>query len=187
MKPSTLVLCSLLLSLPLFAQNSSTAQSVKIGESVSTALIQKLGGELKAQMMKNGPIAALGFCNASAPSLTHEVSTTTHYNVKRVTMLERNPKNRANAAEASILNAWQAKLNESQPLPEYEIRTDGNMDHYYKPLVINNETCLKCHGTVDGQSELGNAIKAAYPNDRAVGYKMGDLRGMIVVDIPVER
>ncbi len=187
MKVSTLLFSSLLLSLPIFAQNSSNENSAKIGDTVSTALIQKLGGELKAQMTKNGLIAALGFCNASAPSLTHEISTMTHYTVKRVSMLERNPQNRANATESSILSRWQEKLTAGQPLPAYEIAADGSMDHYYKPLLINNEACLKCHGTVDPQSELGRAIKAAYPNDRATGYKMGDLRGMIVVDIPVER
>ena len=183
MKFSTLFLSSLLLVSSLGADTTSA----QIGESVSTALIQKLGSELKAQMIKNGPVAALGFCNASAQTLTQEVSTSSHYNVKRVSLLDRNPKNRADTKESAILNAWQNTLNASQPLPAYEIHRDGNMDHYYKPLSINNEMCLKCHGNVDTQSELGRAIKTAYPNDHAIGYKMGDLRGMIVVDIPVER
>lgn len=187
MNVSTLLLSSLILTLSLHAHNHTNESSAKIGDTVSTALIQKLGGEVKAQMMKNGPVAALAFCNASAQTLTKEISETTHYAVKRVTMLERNPQNRANTKEAAILSAWQAKLNDAQPLPAYEIHSDGTMDHYYKPLVINNEACLKCHGTVDEQSELGRAIKAAYPNDRATGYKMGDLRGMIVVNIPLQR
>ncbi|HEX5670309.1 MAG TPA: DUF3365 domain-containing protein [Sulfuricurvum sp.] len=187
MKISTLLLSTLMVTLPLYAQNDSNEESAKIGETVSAALIQKLGGELKMQMTKNGPIAALGFCNASAQTLTKEVSATTHYTVKRVSMLERNPQNRANAQEAAVLNAWQAKLNAAQPLPAYEIASDGNMNHFYKPILINNEACLKCHGAVDSQSELGKAIKAAYPNDIATGYKMGDLRGMIVVDIPLKR
>ncbi|MDP3266848.1 MAG: DUF3365 domain-containing protein [Sulfuricurvum sp.] len=187
MKYSTLLFSSLVLSLSLNAQNDTKETSVKIGENVSAALIQKLGGQLKEQMTKNGPLAALGFCNASAQILTTEISNTTNYKVKRVTLLERNPQNRANAQESAILSAWQEKLKEAQPLPSYEIHSQGNMDHYYQPLIINNEACLKCHGNIDSQSELGRAIKAAYPNDHAMGYKMGDLRGMIVVDIPVER
>lgn len=183
MKFSTLLLSTLLLSSSLVADT----KSAQIGESVSTALIQKLGGELKAQMIKNGPVAALGFCNASAQALTQEVSLSSHYNVKRVSLLDRNPKNRANVQESAILNIWQNSLNAAQPLPAYEIRSDENMDHYYKPLLINNEMCLKCHGSIEPQSQLGRAIKAAYPNDHATGYKMGDLRGMIVVEIPVER
>jgi len=187
MKYSTLLLSSLVLSLSLNAQNDTNEPSVKIGEKVSSALIQKLGGQLKDQMTKNGPLAALGFCNASAQTLTTEISDTTNYKVKRVTLLERNPINHANAQESAILSTWQKKLKEAQPLPAYELHSEGNMDHYYKPLMINNEACLKCHGNIEPESELGRAIKAAYPNDHAMGYKMGDLRGMIVVDIPVER
>jgi predicted acyltransferase len=182
MKFSTLLLSTLILSSSLIADS----KSMQIGDTVSTALIQKLGSELKAQMMTNGPVAALGFCNASAQTLTQEVSHSSHYSVKRVSLLDRNPQNRANAQESAILNAWQNTLNTSKPLPSYEIHSDGNMDHYYKPLVINNDMCLKCHGAVDPQSQLGLAIKTAYPNDHAIGYKMGDLRGMIVVDIPLE-
>lgn len=185
MKFTSLLLSSFMITLPLHAQNDPTQESAKIGESVSTALIQKLSGELKAQMSQNGILAALGFCNASAQTLTAEISNTTNYRVKRVTLLDRNPQNLANSEESAILNAWQKKLNESQVLPAYEIHSKGNMDHYYRPLVINNEACLKCHGNINPQSELGKAIKTAYPNDRATGYKMGDLRGMIVVDIPV--
>jgi hypothetical protein len=183
MKFSTLFFSSLLLGSSLIADT----KSAEIGESASIALIQKLGSELKAQMIKNGPIAALNFCNASAQALTQEVSTSSHYNVKRVSLLDRNPNNRANVQESAILTKWQNTINTSQALPAYEIRSDGHMDYYYKPLIINNDMCLKCHGNVDSQSELGRAIKAAYPDDHAIGYKMGDLRGMIVVDIPVER
>lgn len=182
MKYSKLLFSSLVLTVSVNAQNDPQKASVKIGENVSAALIQKLGGELKAQMINNGPVAALGFCTASAQALTHEVSASSHYNVKRVSLLDRNPDNRANAQESAILNSWQNSLT----LPAYEIRAEGNMNHYYKPLIINNEMCLKCHGSVEPQSELGRAIKAAYPNDHALGYKMGDLRGMIVVDIPLK-
>ncbi|MBV5321708.1 MAG: DUF3365 domain-containing protein, partial [Sulfuricurvum sp.] len=52
---------------------------------------------------------------------------------------------------------------------------------FYKPIVINNEACLKCHGNVEG--DLAKAITAAYPEDKATGYKMGDLRGMIAIEI----
>jgi len=137
-------------------------------------------------MTNNGPVAALGFCHASAQILTQEVSANSHYNVKRVSLLDRNPNNHANNQESALLTSWQNSLSAAKPLPAYEIRSEGNVDRFYKPLIINNEMCLKCHGNVEPQSELGRALRAAYPNDHAIGYKMGDLRGMIVVDIPVE-
>lgn len=186
MKFSSTILSALVVTFTLNAQNDSIQETAKIGETVSSALIQRLGSEVKAQMSQNGVVAALGFCNASAQALTTDVSNMTHYRVKRVTLLERNPVNRANTEESAILTSWQDMLNNAQPLPPYKIHSEAKMDHYYKPLLINNEACLKCHGNIDSQSELGKAIKAAYPNDRATGYKMGDLRGMIVVEVPVK-
>lgn len=183
----SILLSLLILGLSLNAQDADKNNTVQTGEKVSAALVQKLGGELKSHMAKNGPVAALGFCSSQAIALTKEVSDTTHYKVKRVTLLDRNPQNRANAEESLILSTWQNKLKEGQMLPAYEIHSDGDLDRFYKPIMINNEACLKCHGAVDPQSELGRAIKAAYPNDRATGYKMGDLRGMIVVDIPSQK
>lgn len=52
--------------------NETTA--VQKGESASTALVQKLGSELKAVMQKDGPVEAVNFCSKNAISLTHEVS-----------------------------------------------------------------------------------------------------------------
>lgn len=51
--------------------------------------------------------------------------------------------------------------------------------HYYKPILIAMPTCVKCHG---GKSDITestqNSITQKYPGDKAVNYKMGDLRGM---------
>ena len=40
--------------------------ALKLGENASTALVQKLGGELKAVMQKDGPIEAVNFCSKNA-------------------------------------------------------------------------------------------------------------------------
>jgi hypothetical protein len=79
-------------------------------------------------------------------------------------------------------------LAKGQPLPTGELKnsSDGR-DAYYKPIVINNEACLKCHGGLDVNSPLAKAIKTTYPEDKAIGYKMGDLRGMVVVTFPKDK
>jgi hypothetical protein len=55
---------------------------------------------------------------------------------------------------------------------------NGNLI-YYKPIRIGMPTCLKCHGN---EQELDQAafqkIKTLYPEDKAINYSMGDLRGM---------
>lgn len=185
---SNLLILSLLASVALYAQdNPSTVQT---GEKLSSALIQKLGGELKNVMSAHGPVAALGFCSANAIKLTKEVSDASGgYTLKRISLKERNPSNRATAEEKALFQEWEALIAAQKPLPPYTIKSSATGETFYKPLVINNEVCLKCHGNVDASSELGKAINAAYPKDQATGYKMGDLRGMIAVEIqkPLDR
>lgn len=166
----------------LLASPMSDDQIVEKGDQVSSMLVQRLGGELKAQMQNNGAIGALHFCSQNALSLTEQVAKETHTSLKRVSTNERNPLNKATADEAALLKKWSDLLKNNQPLPPSAIvNLSPNTAVYYKPIVINNEACLKCHGNVEG--ELAKAIKAAYPEDKATGYKMGDLRGMIAVTI----
>ena len=48
--------------------------------------------------------------------------------------------------------------------------------------ISSDGACLKCHGDAGTMSEqVRREIAAAYPNDRATGYKAGDFRGIISV------
>jgi hypothetical protein len=166
----------------LFASPSSDEQIILKGDNASALLVKKLGGELKIQMQTNGAIGALHFCSQNALSLTEQVAKETKTSIRRVSINERNPVNKVTANETALLKTWEDLLKNGQPLPPYEIvNLSQNTAIYYKPIMINNEACLKCHGNVEG--ELAKAIKAAYPEDKATGYKMGDLRGMVAVTI----
>lgn len=176
-------LAVILLGSSFMAASANDAAAQQIGEGASTALIQKLGSQVKGIMQKDGPVEAVNFCSKNAISLTHEVSKAHGVKMKRVTLQQRNPLNRPTPEEIEIMNAWMSGMAKAQQ-PTAVLTKVPTGFTYYKPLVINNDACLKCHGTVDSTTPLGQALKAAYPNDRAIGYKMGDLRGMIVVDIP---
>ena len=166
----------------LLASPMSDDEIVKKADQVSSILVQKLGGELKTQMQTNGAIGALHFCSQNALSLSDQVAKETQTSLKRISTNERNPVNKATADEAALLKKWNDSLKNGQPLPPYAIvNLSPSTAVYYKPIVINNEACLKCHGNVEG--EMAKEIKAAYPEDKATGYKMGDLRGMIAVTI----
>lgn len=59
---------------------------------------------------------------------------------------------------------------------------DGNTK-VIKPIFIE-KLCLNCHGDPikDIKEDVYKLIKERYPDDFAVGYKEGDLRGMWVID-----
>lgn len=166
----------------LIASPSSEEQIALKGNQISSALLQKLGGELKNQMQTTGAMGALNFCSQNALTLTEQVAKESKTSIKRISINYRNPVNKANTEETTLLQEWEKLVKNGQPLPSHKVVTvSENTVMFYKPIVINNEACLKCHGNVEG--DLAKAIKAAYPEDKAIGYKMGDLRGMIAIEM----
>lgn len=58
---------------------------------------------------------------------------------------------------------------------------ENDMYRYSVPLIVS-KTCLKCHGDVeDAPFDVINK----YGNKRGFGYKEGDIRGIITVNIPI--
>jgi hypothetical protein len=48
--------------------------------------------------------------------------------------------------------------------------------------------CVNCHGPRDALAPgVAEILDAEYPDDRATGYRPGDLRGLVRVSIPRER
>jgi hypothetical protein len=59
---------------------------------------------------------------------------------------------------------------------------DGTKElRYYRPVPVM-ATCLACHGSGDEiPGNVRKALQRDYPQDQAVEFKEGDLRGAIVV------
>lgn len=157
---------------------------IDTGNRVSKELLDNLQPKLQHEMKTNGLIAAVGFCQTNALVLTEEVNLrqVEGLSVKRISLQERNPANTPSADEAKVLESMQ-KLLTQKKLPAYIIKSNPKGYSYYKPLVITQEACLKCHGDLSDNAELSQFLKEHYPEDKAMGYKMGDLRGAIVVEI----
>jgi len=52
---------------------------------------------------------------------------------------------------------------------------------YAKPILMQPQ-CTACHGSLEQISpELTTKLDALYPNDLAVGFKPGELRGAVSV------
>jgi hypothetical protein len=170
-------------SVLLFAAPLSEEQAIQKGSDVAATLVKRLGGELKSQMQTSGAIGALHFCSQNAQVITDQVGKESGVQVKRVSLKNRNPINMASSEEQAILNEWEKLQKVGKPLPNYEIKANGQYT-YYKPILINNDACLKCHGDIGRDTPLAKEILSTYSDDKAMGYKMGDLRGMIVVTFP---
>ena len=64
---------------------------------------------------------------------------------------------------------------------DIKVVEEGNVTRIYKPLATGG-VCLKCHGQ-NVSNELIEMIAESYPLDKAMDFKEGDLRGVIVAEI----
>ncbi len=191
MKAFTLLTSIVLLGTSLLANPYQSQQEVydgvvKTGNEVSMNLLKALGKNLKEHMQKEGPVAAAKFCNEQAFLLTEftDKKAGEDVTVKRISLKDRNPANRPEGSEKIVMDALQTLQDNNVILPKFLVeRVNKNTMKYYKPLNINKGVCLKCHGNISKNPKLSKFMKDHYPDDKATNYKMGDLRGAVVVTV----
>jgi len=157
-----------------------------VGQKASSELLKTLGGNLQAHLKAGGAMDAFHFCSDQAYPLTESVDKElgAEVAVKRVSLKYRNPANAPQKDEKAILEALETLKANNAVLPAEIVEVVGDGTYkYYKPLLINKEACLKCHGDIDKTPPLADAIRKRYPEDTATGYKMNDIRGAIVVTV----
>jgi len=153
--------------------------------------IMQMGAALKSHMKQNmksgGPIQAANFCIQKAQNITHGINSNypSGIHVKRISLKYRNPANKPSTDEKKVLQQIQKSIDTHKTIPKLIIKkiTD-NTYKVYKPIFIDKGVCLVCHGEVQSRdTEAYKLIKMKYPDDKAVNYRMGDLRGAFVATI----
>ena len=91
----------------------------------------------------------------------------------------RNPDNTAPAWANQILDTY---LDDPSARSPVAVRLPEGRIGHAEPIVVQ-PLCLVCHGE-SLAPDLAGEIAAAYPNDRATGFKTGDLRGIFWVEYP---
>ncbi|MBL4747183.1 MAG: DUF3365 domain-containing protein [Flavobacteriaceae bacterium] len=149
------------------------------GKDISQKTFKLLSGNLMQQMQQGGPSQALPFCNLQAIPLTESIALQENVQLKRLSTLYRNIKNKPNVAEERILNTYNRALINGEKLSPVLMSSPTGKPQFYAPIIIG-EKCLSCHGTVGKEISLktDSLIKTMYPKDLATGYKVGDLRGI---------
>jgi hypothetical protein len=93
-------------------------------------------------------------------------------NIRQTSTKYRNPNHKANKMDKRVLEA----MEKDKKLGGYGVGVDGGI-HYYIRIDVQ-KACLNCHGAKNARPDF---IKKKYPNDKAFGYKEGDLRGAYTV------
>lgn len=137
-----------------------------------------LGKNLMQQIQQNGTGEALSFCNEKALPLTDSMSNHFNIEIKRVSDKNRNPQNKANDEEISIIEKYKKTLKSNEKI-EPILKASGDYSQFYYP-IITNSMCIQCHGVPnqDISSEVSKKLTQLYPNDKATGYDINQVRGI---------
>ena len=188
MKLKTLLFTSLLTASAMAAE-SNTTQALNVKQE-GIKYIKMLGGALKTELkahMKKDPtgLDALAFCTGSADSITKKVNAQlpSYAKVRRSALKVRNgSSNTPDATDKKVMKAYEEAIASRTFTPkDIKVVEEGNVTRVYKPLVTK-AVCLKCHGTTLSP-QISKALKSAYPEDKATGFKEGELRGVVVAEI----
>lgn len=156
-------------------------------EELIIATINKTMKNLKNSLqvaLKDGYIVkALKMCSVEAQDLT-VLHNTEKTSIKRISLKYRNPENKPTKQEELILKSFEKKLLAGANFNDLVFKqTTTNYKEEtitYIKAIPTKGVCLNCHGNSIDKKVL-RAIKKNYPDDKAIGYNLGEIRGAFVV------
>jgi hypothetical protein len=164
---------------------------VEESREVANRIAGQVRDELVRELERTSPIRAITVCKYSVPEITSNISRQTGLRVTRVAL---RPRNRAlaepDAWEQQVLLDFEkrvAKGEKADALEHHEIVTEpaGRAFRYMKSIAVS-QPCMLCHGPVNQLSEGVRAqLLLEYPNDKAVEYQVGQVRGAISIKKPL--
>lgn len=169
-------LATIIISLPV--------QAVEVNQQAlkkeAVGIVKRFGGtlkpELKKALKKGGPAYAISVCSEKAPAIAHQLQNDTGWYIKRVSLKPRNPLAKPDPWEEKVLKMFderQAKGEDPKKMAYAEV-VDGKY-RFMKAQGVE-QVCLNCHAA-KVKPEVEAALKEKYPNDKARGYSLGQVRG----------
>jgi len=166
------------------AQSAAVDRAKAAAKAFAGALKEELGAAVAA----GGPPAGVEACVDAAPRQTAAQAAAAGVQLGRSALRLRNPANRGPGWVQAGLQAWGERKHEGlQPQISVHKGDQGEVVRVLLPIAVEPQ-CAACHGDRAAQPPaLQAALAAKYPDDQAVGFAPGDLRGGLWVEAPVLR
>lgn len=187
MKPFLLVLVALLSSSFAHANDEALVEETR---KTALGIPSKLLSMVQTEIDKGSFSGAIDACSDKAPKMAAQASQNTGWAIRRVSLKNRNPKATPDTWEKEALQEFDKRaLAGENPtnLEKVEFVNEGSTRtlRYIKALPTQ-ALCLNCHGAPENMSsEVKAQISKTYPNDLAVGYREGQVRGALTVKRPL--
>jgi hypothetical protein len=150
----------------------------------------QLKGQLSEAIKSGGIKGAVGQCTTIAPDLNSTVSEQSLFEIGRTALKLRNPDNAPDPWERANLELFVKQLaagGDHKAMEAYDVTTtkEGQKLFRYMRPILTGEMCLGCHGPAVAQ-DIKQEIARSYPDDKATGYTLGELRGAFTLVQEVE-
>lgn len=183
MKAMPMICCLLIAITPTLPMAGSPGEQAQARDAVAD-FAGALKGELTAAMQAGGPLNAIEVCHTRAPAIADAVSLESGMSVSRVSLRNRNPDNAPTEWQAAVLRDFETRLAAGEAADALSwqeiVQTDGMREYRFMKAIPTMPMCLACHG-VDIAPTVAETIAELYPEDKATGYREGDIRGAFVV------
>lgn len=152
------------------------AEQQQRAQNAIQTMAERLMGELGTAMDEGGPDAAIEVCSVRAPEISAAVGNEFGLHVGRTSFRLRN--------QSNVPPAWAEPLVEARvEEPIWLVGPDGELAGMM-PIRLRAE-CTMCHGPREQiADEVHAKIQDFYPEDEAIGFTEGDLRGWFWVQAP---
>jgi len=170
------------------AQEESVESALRRARQLADELLERVRGLLMTELEKGGYEGAVRVCSEIAQEIPREIEARTGATIRRVSQRYRNPKDMPDDYERQKLEEFE-RHHRARALPDesFEVVQEGGRRYlrYMKPILVG-PMCITCHGPKEAIPSAVRAVLAEkYPEDRATGYRSGDLRGAVSVTIPL--
>lgn len=163
-----------------YAIESPRKESIIKAEEAIADFQQNLKIELMAAMGRGGPEAAIHICNEKAPEIALTLSEQHQIELRRTSLSWRNPANEPSLEERTVLEDFERRKNRGAAISGLNavLKTQDGL-RYMKAIPMQG-ICAACHG-LNIEPKLYQTIKNYYPDDKAIGFADGDIRGAFSV------
>jgi hypothetical protein len=160
----------------------------------SRATIKSFAGELQAAlkgaMKSGGPVEAIAVCNEKAPGIAEAHGRAKGWEVGRTSLKYRNPGNAPDQWETTVLQSFEQRKTAGEDVKKLDFgeftELDGKKVFRYMKAIPTGEVCLNCHGGDTVKPEIEARLAEIYPDDKARGFSVGDIRGAFTIIQPVQ-
>ena len=171
-------------------------ESITMNDSISKELLirgREIAGkakialkiELTNSIKKNGLANSISFCNQRAMEITDSIALQEQVMIKRLAKKNRNSYNKMSENESNLYKSFVIESLTSNWIQAQVGWDEQGRPVYYNPIVTE-ALCLNCHGKpgTDINPEVAERIAQVYPDDKAINFEVGQLRGMWAITFP---